>query len=108
VPPPLVGIWARWPYFHNNAAPSLCAVLTRADRRPKTYYANKAEEPDRDFDKRCNGYPVGRKGDKDLLFETRKQGLSNAGHDEGIFLKDGRELLTIDEKMAIIEFLKTL
>ena len=29
VPPPLVGIWARWPYFHNNSVPSLCAVLLR-------------------------------------------------------------------------------
>ena len=37
VPPPLEGIWARWPYFHNNAAPSLCAVLTRAEDRPKTF-----------------------------------------------------------------------
>jgi mono/diheme cytochrome c family protein len=24
VPPPLVGIWSRWPYFHNNSVPNLC------------------------------------------------------------------------------------
>ena len=24
VPPPLVGIWARWPYMHNNSS---CSVL---------------------------------------------------------------------------------
>lgn len=28
VPPPLVGIWARWPYFHNNSVPTLCDLQT--------------------------------------------------------------------------------
>lgn len=57
VPPPLVGIWARWPYFHNNSAPTLCAVLTKTADRPSSYWAVKADDPETDFDKECNGYP---------------------------------------------------
>lgn len=113
VPPPLVGIWARWPYFHNNSAPSLCVVLTRSEKRPTTYYAGAANDPDRDFDKECNGYPSGLRTPlgwmkKEFRFDTSLPGLSNMGHDEGIFLSQGKELLTSAQKMSIIEFLKTL
>lgn len=113
VPQPLVGIWARWPYFHNNSIPSLCALLTRSQDRPKAYYSGPAINPQRDFDSRCNGYPKGSAvpanwKTQDHYFDTTKQGLSNAGHDEGIFLKDGEEIYTPDQKMDIIEYLKTL
>ncbi len=113
VPQPLVGIWARWPYFHNNSIPSLCALLTRAEDRPKAYYSGLAIDRNRDFDRKCNGYPMGQATPKDWkkhdhYYDTRKQGLSNAGHDEGIFLQDGVEIYTPDQKMDIIEYLKTL
>ena len=114
VAPPLVGIWARFPYFHNNAAPSLCAVLTRGDQRPVTYYAGEANDPGDDFDAVCNGYPSGDsvpsawRSDPDALYDTRKEGMGNLGHDEGIILQDGRELLSADAKRDLIEFLKTL
>lgn len=114
VPPPLVGIWARWPYFHNNSAPSLCAVLTRASERPKTYYAGEAEDPKLDFDRTCNGYPMGSAvpaawlKDSEALFDTTRQGLGNQGHDEGVFLKDGVELFSPAQKQDIIMFLQTL
>lgn len=111
VPPPLVGIWARWPYFHNNSAPSLCAVLTRGEERPVTYWARSADDPERDFDFECNGYPVGGltfDQPRDHLYDTRKRGLSRFGHDEGIFLSQGHEIFTRKEKHQIIMFLKTL
>jgi hypothetical protein len=114
VPPPLVGIWARWPYFHNNSAPSLCAVLTRASERPAKYYSGEPEDTARDFDRDCNGYPVGEKvpaswlKDTEALFDSTRKGLSNAGHDEGVFLKDGVEMFTPDQKRDIIRFLQTL
>ena len=57
VPPPLDGIWARWPYFHNNSAPSLCAVLTASELRPVVYVAGPAIRPETDYDPDCNGYP---------------------------------------------------
>lgn len=114
VPPPLNGIWARWPYFHNNSAPSLCAVLTAGPKRPKTYWAGEALDKERDFDQRCNGYPLGDKvpaewkKNSEYLYDSTKPGLSNLGHDRRIFIKDGKEIFTADQKMDIIEYLKTL
>lgn len=114
VPPPLVGIWSRWPYFHNNSIPNLCALLTKSSERPQTYWAGEARDKNTDFDQDCVGYPVGEntpaswKKDKDYFYDTRKEGLSNAGHDEKIFLKDGVEIYTQTEKSELIEFLKTL
>lgn len=114
VPPPLVGIWARWPYFHNNSAPNLCAVLTAGKGRPSTYYAGEAIDRDRDYDADCGGYPEGNrvpsawKKDPRFLYDARKPGLGNRGHDERIFLKNGVELLSREEKRDLIEFLKTL
>lgn len=114
VPPPLDGIWARWPYFHNNSAPNLCAVLTPGSQRPATYWAGPAKNKNRDFDQECVGYPVGSKTpsqwkqDKEFFFDSRKEGLSNRGHDERIFLKEGKEIYSQTQKLELIEFLKTL
>ncbi|MET0286203.1 MAG: hypothetical protein ABW352_17115, partial [Polyangiales bacterium] len=114
VPPPLVGIWARFPYFHNNSAPSLCAVLTRASERPAKYYGGEQEDAARDFDRACNGYPSADKvpeawlKDPESLFDTTRFGMGNQGHDEGVFLKDGVEMFTPEQKRDIIAFLQTL
>lgn len=114
VPPPLVGIWARFPYFHNNAAPSLCAVLTRAEDRPAHYLAGEPLDPARDFDFACNGYPTGGavpsawRADPEALYDASLPGLWNSGHDEGIFLADGVELLSEGDKRDLISFLQTL
>lgn len=114
VPPPLDGIWARWPYFHNNSAPNLCAVLTAGKSRPVTYVAGPAKDKETDFDQECVGYPLGDaapiawKKEKDFLYDSRQEGLSNKGHDEKIFLEDGREIYSKVEKRELIEFLKTL
>ncbi|MCM0606236.1 MAG: c-type cytochrome [Xanthomonadaceae bacterium] len=107
VPPPLEGIFARFPYFHNNSVPSLCAVLTLASERPKHYYSRKQIDPQEDFDSDCVGYPS-RKGDRVHFYDTTQPGQSNSGHDEGVFLKNGQEMYTPDQKRDIIEFLKTL
>lgn len=114
VPPPLDGIWSRWPYFHNNSIPNLCALLTSGPKRPKSYVAGPAKNKDTDFDQECVGYPLAEKApkewkkDPDFFYNTEKEGLSNQGHDEKIFLKDGREIYTQEQKMELIEFLKTL
>jgi len=115
VPPPLVGIWARWPYFHNNSAPSLCAVLTKSSDRPSSYWAVKAHNPETDFDKECNGYPEPRfisrewKKKKKYYYDTSKAGMRNTGHDKRIFLDNsGKEYMTKPQKLDLIEFLKTL
>ena len=107
VPPPLEGIWARWPYFHNNAIPNLCALLSPQAERPVSYVSGKAIDKDRDFDQECVGYPIGDKApeawkkNKDYLYDTKLEGLSNAGHTAGINLSR-------EQKLELIEFLKTL
>lgn len=114
VPPPLVGIWARWPYFHNNSVPSLCALLTKASDRPRVFYTGEAIDPQRDFDEECNGYPLGSRApaawrnSAEHRIDTRGEGLGNMGHDEGIFLEKGKELLSEGEKAALVRFLQTL
>lgn len=114
VPPPLDGIWARWPYFHNNSVPNLCAVLTKATERPSSYWAGPAVNRDLDFDQDCVGYPLQEKTpeawkkNQEFYYDTRNEGMRNTGHDEGIFIKNGVELFTQAEKLELIEFLKTL
>jgi len=114
VPPPLVGVWARWPYFHNNSVPSLCAVLTVGSKRPVAYYAGEANDPKKDFDAACNGYPLGAKTPmawrkSEFYYDTRREGMSNQGHDQKILLdSSGRERYSPDDKKALIQFLQTL
>lgn len=114
VPPPLVGIWARWPYFHNNSVANLCELLTPAAARSKVFYISDAINPNVDYDKNCNGLPTGAKipaswkNEEWRRFDTTRPGLSNRGHDEGIFLDQGAEIFTAQDKSDLIQFLKTL
>jgi hypothetical protein len=114
VPAPLVGVWSRYPYLHNNSIPNLCALLTRPENRPKTFVQGPAINKETDYDKDCVGYPVGAKipkawlQDKEATYVAGKGGLSNLGH-SGSFIGDqGEELLTPDDKLNLINFLKTL
>ncbi|NCN42321.1 hypothetical protein GW916_13855 [bacterium] len=111
VPPPLDGIWLRWPYFHNNSAPSLCAVLTKGRDRPLKYWARRPTDKKKDFDFECNGYPKGRPSfgtSSEFLYDSQRKGLNRFGHDEGIFLRQGEEIFTPQEKHQLIQFLQTL
>lgn len=110
VPPPLVGIWARYPYFHNNSAPTLCDVLTPGPNRPKSYWARPAQDQWSDFDHACNGYPRTRRPDlgNEYLYRAGAPGLSNLGHDERILVENGREVFTAQDKHDLIQFLQTL
>lgn len=112
VPPPLVGIWARWPYLHNNSVPTLCDLLTPARQRPGTFYMGEAIDPERHFDSDCNGYPRPApeewRRDLDMYFSVRKSGSSNIGHDEGIFVIDGKNTMTPQMRKDLVRFLQTL
>jgi mono/diheme cytochrome c family protein len=111
---PLEGIWARYPYFHNNSIPNLCALMTEPSSRPAVYYSGKAIDKDRDYDQECLGYPVGNKTpaewkkDPEYRYDTKVAGLSNSGHYDRIFMKDGVERYSPEEKKDLLEFLKTL
>lgn len=113
VPPPLVGIWARYPYLHNNSVPSLCALLTPAEGRPTTFVQGPSEALS-DFDSACVGYPTGDaippgwSDELDRVALTSSPGLSNAGHDEWLRASDGAQVLDDAMKAALIAFLKTL
>lgn len=105
VAPPLDGVWASAPYFHNGSVPTLWGVL-HPDQRPDvwrpvsqeldqnkmglTVEAVDAVPPELDD-------PIVRRS----FFDTRKFGKSNQGHD---FV----DVLDAGEKRAVLEYLKTL
>lgn len=108
VPPPLVGIWARWPYFHNGSIPSLCALLTQASDRPSRFQEVEADDRERDFDFECNGYPAQPLGKVRSEYDTSREGMHNSGHDQGIFIKNGVEIFSQEDKRDLIQFMQTL
>jgi hypothetical protein len=112
-PPPLVGIWSRYPYFHNNSIPNLCALLTVAKDRPVRFYQGPSDNIDTDFDKNCIGYPLGQETpaswvQTEALVDTKRPGLSNIGHEKMLLKEDGTERFGPEDKKALMEFLKTL
>ncbi|MEK6556307.1 MAG: hypothetical protein AABZ31_13755, partial [Bdellovibrionota bacterium] len=113
VPPPLLGIWARYPYFHNNSVASLCDLLTPAAYRPQHYYACEANNQQQDFDFNCNGYPVVQRLTlaqiaSKYFYDNRKAGLSNKGHDRMLFNQNGQEIFSGANKKDLIHFLQSL
>lgn len=114
VPPPLDGIWARYPYLHNNSVPTLCDLLSPAADRPVVFWQGPADDPETDFDADCVGYPVGDavpqawQDEPDARFDARVPGLTNAGHDRMLRGDDGTFDLGDAERADLIAFLKTL
>lgn len=103
VPPPLVGIWSRWPYFHNNSAPTLCDVLKTPEARRKKWYVGSPVNAATDFDQECNGFPETAPKEwrsSERLFDTSKEGLTNTGHSKWNF--------SHEEIKDVVMFLKTL
>lgn len=114
VPPPLDGIWARYPYLHNGSVPSLCELLRPASERVATFWVGPADNPDTDFDAECVGYWLGDATPVSWLTEPRAYhdtalgGLSNAGHDAWLLDSDGERVLDGEQTRDLIAYLKTL
>jgi hypothetical protein len=115
VPPPLEGIWARYPYFHNNSIPNLCALFEVPSRRPKTFYQGLSVDPITDFSEDCVGYPTGDdipeswKKEADAFYDTSRKGMNNSGHSKYLIdKKSKKERYTKQNKQDVIMFLKTL
>ncbi len=104
VAPPLDGIWASAPYFHNGSVPTLWHVL-HPEARPRVWKRT------------VDGYDVNRVGleieslpelpaklstvERRRHFDTTKFGKSAAGHEYPNDLNEA-------EKQAVLEYLKTL
>jgi mono/diheme cytochrome c family protein len=92
---PLNGIWATAPYLHNGSVPTLADLLKPQDQRPATF-----EIGSRVFDPVNVGF-VSSPGSGRFVFDTAKDGNSNAGHTYGTGLSD-------HDRAALLEYLKTL
>lgn len=69
-------------------------------------------DPQHNYSQECAGHPIPAPTawmfNDESLFESRRAGLSNQGHAEGIFLQDGKDLLSSQDKKDLIVFLKSL
>jgi mono/diheme cytochrome c family protein len=107
--PPLDGIWATGPYFHNGSVPTVYHVLNSKARPTiftRSFQTGREEyDPvklgwkitvlDRSVDPQLPG------GERRKVYDTTQRGRHNTGHPFG-------DKLTEDERMAVIEYLKTL
>jgi hypothetical protein len=119
VPPPLVGVWATAPYFHNGSVPTIEAVLNSAlrpeiwerNQNPRAYdlarvgmefTAISRADHDARTKKAATALPLSKAAlDQTFIYDTKGFGRANTGHTFGDSLNAG-------ERAAIIEFLKSL
>jgi hypothetical protein len=94
---PLDGVWLRAPYLHNGSVPDLRSLLF-PEERPVTF--------SRAYDvydwNRVGFVSSGPDAERDgVRFDTTLKGNGNAGHLYGT-------TLPVPERLALIEYLKTL
>ncbi len=103
VPPPLDGIWARFPYLHNGSVPTLCALLSPVEERPARFVVGAPDDPATDFDAACVGIPdvppEAWLAEPRNVVDTAIAGLGNGGHET---------VVSGDDRGDLIEYLKTL
>ena len=97
VAPPLDGIWATAPYFHNGSVPDLASVLDPS-RRPSAW---RRDPVDSSLDHDTMGLPWTEGPEDAWRYDTSVSGADNGGHRYG-------EALTPGERTAVLEYLKTL
>jgi mono/diheme cytochrome c family protein len=107
--PPLDGVWATAPYFHNGSVPTLHDVLN-SKARPRLFTRSFRTDV-ADYDKEKAGWKVTKLSappseklpaiERRKVNDTAKPGRSNAGHTFGDALSD-------EERAAVVEYLKTL
>jgi mono/diheme cytochrome c family protein len=107
VAPPLDGVWASAPYFHNGSVPTVYGVLTQ-EARPKYYRRIGGAK---EYDAKVLGLKYetlsapaapGMPGEaRRRVVDTTIAGLGNGGHPFGFKLNE-------KEKRQVIEYLKTL
>jgi mono/diheme cytochrome c family protein len=120
VAPPLVGVWASAPYFHNGSVPTLDTVLN-SEQRPEIWARDNRDPAAYDLKRVGMLYrPLSRNEfdasaaaasgksfvsraaiDHSAIYDTKGPGHRNLGHTFG-------DRLNPDERRAVIEFLKGL
>jgi mono/diheme cytochrome c family protein len=107
VAPPLDGIWATAPYFHNGSVPTIELVLD-SSARPARW--KRVDDDSTHFDEEALGFPwlpveyaqeQAPLAERRYIYDTGFFSQSNAGHRFG-------DHLTSAERRAVIEYLKTL
>src|SRR5262249_7538106 len=107
--PPLDGIWATAPYFHNGSVPTVAdglnsksrpKIFTRSYRTDQEAYDAaklgwRVEVLERGADPKLSDYQ------RRKLYDTTQTGRGNGGHTFGDHFTDA-------ERRAVIEYLKTL
>lgn len=107
---PLDGVWATAPYLHNDSVPTL-ADLLESPQRPKYWEFVKNPEGQPVYDRERLGWvyrPLseGKSGamswaERNRIYDTTQKGYGNGGHGFG-------DEFTADERLALLEYLKTL
>ena len=107
--PPLDGIWATAPYFHNSSVPTVYHVLN-SKARPKVFTRSFGTEAE-DYDLAKLGWKITSLAhgadpkmpplERRKIYDTSLPGQANTGHTFA-------DALTEPERMAVIEYLKTL
>jgi cytochrome c5 len=109
VAPPLDGIWATAPFLHNGSVPTIAALLD-SSLRPK-YWTRTFDTGKESYDRAALGWKhtvleAGKDAEPDEerrkdIYDTTLPGYGRGGHLYG-------DVLTPDERTAVIEYLKTL
>jgi mono/diheme cytochrome c family protein len=108
--PPLDGVWATAPYLHNGSAPTVWHVLN-SKARPRLFTRSYRTDLDA-YDARRLGWKIEELREPPdpkkvtplearKVYDTTKPGRGNGGHTFG-------DRLGEDERVAVIEYLKTL
>ncbi len=107
VAPPLDGIWATAPYFHNGSVPTIELVL---DSTARPDYWKREDFDSSNYDWDALGWPwtesdVGQddapNNERKYIYDTTKTGHRNDGHEFG-------DIFTDEERAAVLEYLKTI
>ncbi|MDP6946038.1 MAG: hypothetical protein QF464_17955, partial [Myxococcota bacterium] len=107
MPPPLDGIWATAPFLHNGSIPTI-AQLLESSTRPAVW--RRLDYDSTNFDEDALGWPhealdipqaEAPAEERKHIYDTSYWSQSNAGHLYG-------DVLTTDERRALLEYLKTL
>jgi mono/diheme cytochrome c family protein len=121
-PRPLAGVWATPPFLHNGSVPTLYQMLLPPEQRDRRFFVGR-----REFDARHVGYVTAPDADGDddgFWLDTTIKGNHNTGHafaaDPDTWSRHRADpaanplprgvigpLLSDDERLAIVEYLKT-